>query len=66
MILQHIICILYCVFTTPSQVSFHHHFSPFDPLLPPPNPPFPLVITILLSVSMKNYISKEQIIKYVQ
>ena len=25
---QHILCALYCVFTTPSQVSFHHHLSP--------------------------------------
>ena len=26
-ILQHIICTLYCVFTTPSQVSIHHHLN---------------------------------------
>ena len=25
MFLWHIICTLYCVFTTPNQVSFHHH-----------------------------------------
>ena len=24
---------LYCMFTTPSQVSFHHHLSPLYPLL---------------------------------
>ena len=29
-----------CVFTTQSQVSFHHHLSPLYPLLPP-LPPFP-------------------------
>ena len=39
-----VICVLYYVFTTPSQVSFRHHLSHFYPLLPPP-PPFPLVIT---------------------
>ena len=32
------ICILYCVFTTPSQVSFHHHLSPFILFYLPPHP----------------------------
>ena len=32
---QHILCTLYCVFTAPSQASFHHQLSP-DP--PPPTP----------------------------
>ena len=41
-----------CVFTTSSQVSFHHHLFSLYPLLPPPTL-FPLVITILVSVSMR-------------
>lgn len=41
---------LSCVFTTRSQVSFHHHLSP---LLTPP--PFPLV-TILLPVSISLFL----------
>ena len=36
-ILQHIIRILYCVFTTPSQVSFHHHLPSLFLLLLPPH-----------------------------
>ena len=32
------IWILFCVFTTPSQVSFHPHLSSLNPLLPPPTP----------------------------
>ena len=34
---------VYCVFTTPSQASFHHHLSPLYPLLSLPNGPFHLV-----------------------
>ena len=34
-IVQYIICTLYCVFTTSSQVSFHHHLFPLYPLLLP-------------------------------
>ena len=40
---------LYCVFTTPSQVSVHHIYPPFTLFYLPP-PPFPMVSTILLSV----------------
>lgn len=37
-ILQHVICILYGVFTTPSQLSIHHHLSLlYLPLSPPYN-----------------------------
>ena len=46
-------CIV-CLFTTPSHVSLHHHLPSLYPLLPPP-PPSPLVITKLLSVSMRVY-----------
>ena len=53
--LQCIICILYCVFTTPDQVFFHPHLSPPYLLLPTP-PPFPLPITILLSVSVRCFL----------
>ena len=44
--------LLYCVFTTTGQFSFHHYLSPLYPLLPPP-PASPLVILILLSVSVR-------------
>ena len=37
---EHMICTLYFVFTTPSQVSFHHHLSPTLPSSSHP-PPFP-------------------------
>ena len=52
-ILHYIIGILYCVFTTPSQVFFHHHLS--TPWLPEPSSTFPhtlfpLAITIMLPV----------------
>ena len=45
----HHLYVVVCVHQ-PSQVSFCHHLSPLYPLLPPP---FPLVITILSSVSMR-------------
>ena len=49
--LWYMISILYCVPTTQSQIIFCHHiFGPLYPLLPPT--PFPLVSTILFSVSM--------------
>ena len=35
---KYIICVRYCMFTTPNQVSFHHHLFPLYPLLPPPTP----------------------------
>ena len=47
-IIHHLL--LYCVFTIPSQVSFHHHLSFLFPLLPPPQPL--LIITMLVSVSI--------------
>ena len=40
------------MFTTPSHISFHHHLFPLYLFLPPLNSPFPLTITLLLSVSM--------------
>ena len=43
---------LYCVFTTPSHVSFHHHSPPFTHFYLPQSHS-PLVITIQLSVSMR-------------
>lgn len=46
-----IVCTLYCVFTTSSQAFIHQHLSSLYPL-PPSLPPFPLIITIWLSVSM--------------
>ena len=41
------------VFSTPSQVSFHHHLSPLYTLFYFSHTPFPLIITIQLSVSMR-------------
>ena len=41
---------MYCVFATPSQVSFHHHLFPFTHFCLPHHP-FPVVVTPLLSVS---------------
>ena len=32
---QHMLCTLYCVFTTPSPVPFHHYLSPSTPLCLP-------------------------------
>ena len=40
----------------PSQVSFRHHLSPLSPLLPATPPPYPLVITTLLSVSVSFFV----------
>ena len=48
---QHIICIGCCVFTTPSQVFFHHHLSPYTLFHLPP--PLTLVINTLFSMFMK-------------
>ena len=45
-----VICMFYCVFTSTSQVSFHHHFLPFI-LFHLLLPPYPWAITILLSAS---------------
>ena len=47
---HHLCIVLYCVLTTPSQVSVHHPLSPTSPTCPPR--PFPLAVTILLSMSM--------------
>ena len=53
---HHIICTLYCVFTTPSQVFICHHVSPLHlPLHPTSSStsyhfPLPTVITTLLSM----------------
>ena len=46
----YIICIVYCVFTTPSQVPFHHHLSLLSPLLSP-QPPFPLLSSLFVLLS---------------
>ena len=53
-IIHHLYIIL-CVYHPKSQVSFHHHLSLLYRLLPPPTP-FPLVITMLLSVSMSFFL----------
>ena len=50
-ILYYTTCTVYCEFTTPSQVSFHQLYASFT-LFYLPQPLFPLVITILLSVSL--------------
>ena len=45
---------LYCIgCSLPRHVSSHHHLSPLYPLLPSPYPLFPMVTTILLSVSIR-------------
>ena len=52
--------VYYIVFTTPSQVSFHHHLSPpLYPLLPLPHP-FPLVILLPVYelTAIRSYLKK--------
>ena len=59
-ILQHIICTLNCVFTTTSQIPFHHHLPPFTTTTPPTllpwqsphSCPCPWVFTFLLLFSI--------------
>ena len=52
------VCIVHCVFTTQSQVSFSHYiFDSFYPFLPSfYPPPFPVVTTILLSVCQLSFV----------
>lgn len=51
-ILHHLYICIVCVHTQ-SQISFHYHtLYLLYPFIPLPHPPFPLVITILLSVPM--------------